>query len=362
MTFERVWKKILRREGLSVWIPVAFLLWLVSLVYRLLFLVRKSFAKVSVKANSAVISVGNISVGGSGKSPMTAFLTSSLMKEGLRVGIVSSGYGRLSNQEIIDEGYQMMERSAEEIGDEVKLLSTLLPGAWFSVADSKAAAVIALDKKVELDLIIVDDGFQHFPLYRDLELVTFDAGVEQKQLRMFPYGVLREPVSSLSRADIIIITRSNFARDITQLTRRLKKVSPDSEIYQAQFQAGEIIGRERSLPVKYLEDKSVFLFAGIGNFEAMRKQVSAYCADLDYAWELSDHQEYDLRLLKKIRDRAATLGSDLILTTGKDWVKLGDFDFGREIYYLDQQLDLNPGEEKLIGDIINRLGLKGRAD
>ncbi len=360
MSAEAIWKKILRRKGLSIWIPVAFVLWLISFVYRLVFLIKKSTSKISVRAKCPVISIGNITVGGSGKSPMTAFLTSGLMNEGIKVGIVSSGYGRVSTESVIDEGYQLMDRLAQEIGDEVKLLATMLPGAWFSVADSKAAAAAALDKRGEVDVIIVDDGFQHFPLHRDIEIVTYDAGVERKYLKSFPYGVLREPISSLDRADIIIITRSKFARDITRLTERLKTKSPKSDIYQAQFLSEQIIGRQRSLPVKYLEDKSVFLFAGIGNFEVLRKQVSAYCADLDFAWELSDHQNYDSRLMAEIRDRAAVQGSDLILTTGKDWVKLGDFDFDREIYYLDQQLDLNPGEEKLISDIIKRLNLKER--
>ena len=87
------------------------------------------------------------------------------------------------------------------------------------------------------------------------------------------------------------------------------------------------------MSVKYLEDKSVFLFAGVGNFRALRKQVAALTADIDCAMELSDHQQYDQTLLQQIRDSAAKAGSDVILTTGKDWVKLGDFD-SRDIDYV----------------------------
>ena len=315
-------------------------------------------SKATVKADCPVISIGNIAVGGSGKTPMTAFLASALMNEGIGVGIVSSGYGRQSEASIIEAGYQMQERDAAQIGDELKLLANLLPQAQFAVAQSKAEAVCELDRNEAIDVILVDDGFQHYKLHRDFEIVTYDAGVDSRLLKMFPYGLLREPTTALNRADLIVITRSKFARDISRLHESLQALAPQAEIYRAQFLSERIIGPNQVWPIKYLDDKSVFLFAGVGNFSALKRQVSAYCADLDDSWELSDHQQYDLGLLGRIRDRAEKLNSDLILTTGKDWMKLGDFDFGREIYYLDQTLDLDPGEEKLIDYLIKRLRLK----
>jgi tetraacyldisaccharide 4'-kinase len=179
-------------------------------------------------------------------------------------------------------------------------------------------------------------------------------------LKMFPRGVLREPLRAIRRADVVVVTRSKFARDLNRLLQRLQKVHPGGEFYHAQFSADDLVGREERRSIKYLEDKSVFLFAGVGNFRALRKQVAALAADIDCAMELSDHQQYDRELLEQIRDAAATAGSDLILTTGKDWVKLGDFDFGREVYYINQRLDLDPGEEKLLAYIMQKLGFQGR--
>jgi tetraacyldisaccharide-1-P 4'-kinase len=112
--------------------------------------------------------------------------------------------------------------------------------------------------------------------------------------------------------------------------------------------------------LKYLEDKSVFLFAGVASFDTLRRQVDALAGDLDYALELADHQEYDQATLLKVKRMADRFGSDLILTTGKDWFKLGDFDFGREIYYLSQTIDLDPGEEKLTASLLQRLQLPTR--
>jgi tetraacyldisaccharide 4'-kinase len=170
--------------------------------------------------------------------------------------------------------------------------------------------------------------------------------------------MLREPKSALSRADIIIITRAKFARDIRAIKRDLRRLNPDAKIYHAAFEAENIIGRDRKIPIKYLEDKSVYLFAGVGNFLTLERQVAALSADLDHALELSDHQLYDSRLLERIKAEADEHDSDLILTTLKDWVKLGDFDFGREFYYLDLSIDLDPGEEKLIAEIMQTLNLK----
>lgn len=276
------------------------------------------------------------------------------------MGIVSSGYGRPSEVSFMGPGYKVQKRPADETGDEVQLLAVLLPEAIFSVDRSKSAAAQCLADSGSVDLVIVDDGFQHFGLARDLDIVTYDAAISCRMLKSFPYGVLREPLSALKRADVIIITRSNFARDRGLLQRKLKQISPDAAYYYAPFIIDELVGHDRRLPVKYLEDKSVFLFAGVGNFGPLRRQVAALSGDLDYAMELSDHQRYDGRLLSRIKLLADRFDSDVIVTTGKDWFKLGGFDFGREIYYLNQSIDLDPGEEKLVAHLHDKLGLKRR--
>jgi tetraacyldisaccharide 4'-kinase len=236
-------------------------------------------------------------------------------------------------------------------GDEVMLLAHQVPQAVFAVDRVKAVAAQQLADSGNVDIILVDDGFQHFQLARDFDLVTYDAGLPRKWLKPFPYGMLREPKTAMRRADVIVITRSKFAMDLNAIKRDFRKINPDAKIYHASFEAKNIIGRDRKLPVKYLEDKSVFLFAGVGNFRSLERQVSALSADLDFALELSDHQIYGLGLLTEIRSKADRLDSDLILTTWKDWVKLADFDFGREFYYLDLSVDLDPGEEKLVAEI-----------
>ena len=358
--FEKIWKKIVRRPQFSWWALPALLLWFASFFYRVgSALVRVWRCRHTVRVPLPVISVGNITVGGTGKTPLVELLARFLTEEGLRVGIVCSGYGRQSRESIVAPGYKIQQKQSRDTGDEVMLLSHQLPETVFAVGATKAAAAAELAASGEADLIVVDDGFQHCQLHRDLDIVAFDASVKRRSLKMFPYGLLREPMRSLRRADIVIITRAKFARDMLALKKRLSRFSPRAGIYTAAFEAEEIVGREGSFSVKYLEDKSVFLFAGIGNFRTLEKQVTALCPDIDCAMELSDHQAYDADVLEKIKALVDSHDSDVMLTTFKDWVKIGDFDFGREIYYLAQSIDLDPGEEKLIEHITARLALQG---
>lgn len=354
---EQIWKRILRREPVSLWHFPAVLLWFGSLGYRVGLSLKRGRTKELVKVDVPVISIGNISVGGTGKTPMVNFLAQFLLADGLRVGIVSSGYARQSEEPFVEPGYRVRELEAAETGDEVKLLALSLPEALFSVHPQKHEAARRLAETGKVDVIIVDDGFQHWELARDIDIVTYDAAIKPHLLRPFPAGVLREPLSALKRADIIIITRSNFAKDILRLQNRLRAINPKAQHYHAQFESTEIVSDEQALSVKYLEDKSVFLFAGVGNFRILRKQVKRFCASLDEAMELSDHQIYTPELLADIKRRADEQDSDVILTTQKDWVKIGDFDFGREAYYLNQEIDLDPGEEKLIASLVERLQL-----
>jgi len=359
---EKIWKRIIDREPLSLWVVPALFLWFASLVYRLLFWIHKKTIGKPHKVGIPVISVGNITVGGTGKTPLVSLIAKGLQDKGTRVGIVASGYGRTSTKPLMAPGYKIQQMDVMDTGDEVMLTANLLPEAHFSVAGSKTEAAEVLAKSGKADVIIIDDGFQHFRLERNFDLVTYDAAVESHQLKSFPYGLLREPRSGLARADAIVITRAKFADDLSNIRNRLSKIAPLARIFSAGFAAENLIGKLPTMPIKYLEDKSVFLFAGVGNFKALKRQVTSYACDLDFAMELSDHQIYDDSLLQRIKREADSHDSDLILTTFKDWVKVQDFDFGRETYYLDIVMDLDPGEEKFLDHIWKALDLDKAVD
>ncbi len=356
---ERLFKRVLRRERLSIWmIPAAFL-WILSLFYRLGYYLSRIRKPDRISLSVPVISVGNVTVGGTGKTPVVALVAAELMRHGLRVGIVSSGWGR-SNRDacFVESGRAVQAMGMDDTGDEVMLLARMLPEAVFAVHRMKCEAARRLGDHGNVDVVVVDDGFQHRRLERDIDLVTFDTTTPRRMLRWFPAGLLREPLSALGRADIIVATRTNLAGDWDSTRTRLRSLAPQADLYAAQFIPTGLIDDEGIRQLEHLEDKSVYLFAGVGNFEPLRKQVDALCGRLDFALELSDHQQYDIPLLERIKQGADRRCSDVVVTTGKDWVKLPDFAFGREIYYLEQAVDLEPGEEHLIQCLLKRLGLK----
>lgn len=357
--FESIWKSFLRRRGLSPWHLAVPLVGLVSLGYRIGVWLRELTAGAPHKVGKPVVSIGNLTVGGSGKTPLVEFLGRHLLDEGVKVGIVSSGYGRSSAETVLEPGYRIQDMPAAMVGDEVRLLADSLPEALFAVHDTKLEAARALAVR-DVDIILVDDGFQHRRLFRDIDIVTFDAVAAEQSQHLFPLGTLREPLGALRRAAIVVITRANLSRDIGELKRRIGRLCPDAALFQAGFVIDELISSEGRLPVKYLQDKSALLFAGVGNFPALSKQVGSLVGNLEAAIEFSDHQVYSDPVLADIRRAVETHEPDLLLTTAKDWVKLGSFDFGCELYYLGLTIDLDPGEERLVAQLRQKLGLTPR--
>ncbi|HVP07139.1 MAG TPA: tetraacyldisaccharide 4'-kinase [Candidatus Acidoferrum sp.] len=356
---DRIWKKIVHRQGFGLLSITDSLLWILSLLYRVASVLHRLMVGAPVRAAVPVISVGNTAVGGSGKTPIVAYLAQHLIERGIKVGLVSSGYGRSNPAPLLALGSELQRLSADQVGDEVLLLSHLLPVAVFAVDTVKAKAAVRLGESKKVDVIIVDDGFQHFRLARDLDIVTFDASVDQKLLHLLPYGVLREPLSALGRADIVILTRAESVENIAAVRQKVLRLSPEAEIDVATFSISELVGRSGWLSVSQIAGMKILAFAGIGNFEAFRKQMESLTGCVIETLEFPDHERYGDASLKKIRHRAIDTGADLIVTTGKDWYKLGDFDFGRKLYYVRQTVNLE-SDELTISGIINRLGLTKR--
>ncbi len=279
-----------------------------------------------------VISVGNITTGGTGKTPVVAWVAHALAQEGARVCILTRGYGRLDESKLVtvSDGQSVLAQAAEG-GDEPRLLAEMLRGKAAVISDrNRVAAARWARENLKSEVFILDDGFQHLQVRRVLDIVTVDATNPWGGGSLLPQGRLREPLKGLSRADLIIITRSEQAAEINSLKHEVEAYSGRKNVF---------ISRTRTRTVRPLADKH----EGAANAPASSYRVAAFCAlgnsraffnhlkrsgfDLTYTRAFADHHVYTQSDIARIAREARAEGAEALLTTAKDAVKLRSFRF-----------------------------------
>lgn len=264
--------------------------------------------KATQRAAVPVISVGNITLGGTGKTPMVEWLARWFRDRGVRVALISRGYGNTAG-----------------INDEGLVLEENLPDVpHLQDPDRVRLATIAVDE-LETELIILDDGFQHRRLARDLDIVMLDALDPFGLGRLFPRGLLREPVSSLSRAGVVVLSRADLldpaARDA--LRREIQRRAPGVPFLEARHAPRDLIdGDGDSFPLADLGGAQVAAFCGIGNPEGFRRTLAPLCSRVLDLKVFPDHHAYSAGDVTGLAAWAQDLGANLALTTQKDLVKL----------------------------------------
>lgn len=252
-----------------------------------------------------VISVGNITTGGVGKTPMVAWIARLLREHGHRPAILMRGYKATATQ-----------RSDEQMEYE----ATLSGVPVIANPDRAAAGAAFLQDNKEIDCLLLDDGFQHRQMHRDLDLVLIDASQRTMRDRMLPAGHLREPLANLSRADAVIVTRAQgidpeLAKQVAE--HHGKEPLAWSQHVWTGLRVFDGAGERTEAPM-WLTGKRLVTMLGIGNPRALRKQVNAVGGEVVANVPARDHQHYDRETVKAIGRAEA----DGLLVTGKDWVKL----------------------------------------
>ncbi len=276
-----------------------------------------------------VISVGNLTMGGSGKTPMVQYLARELQKCGYHPAIISRGYGGKAAGKInvVSDGKTIL-LSAEQAGDEPRLLAETLPGVpVLTGIVRRFPAQAAID--MGADLLLLDDGFQHLQIRRDVNLVLFNTDRLAGNSRVFPGGDLREPVASLKRATRFIMTgvREDNQERADRFADLLQTRMPGIPVSQAgygvagmvQLSGAGFLEPAGSVP---LHQGNWFAFAGIAHPQSFRQTLAAegvHLADFD---ALDDHQRYTREVVCKLADRASKAGALGMVTTEKDLVKL----------------------------------------
>ncbi len=267
-----------------------------------------------------VVSIGNLTWGGTGKTPMVAAVAAFLAADGRRPVVVSRGYGGKTKAAalVVGDGRQVLADPAEA-GDEPCHLARRLAGVPVIVARRRlAGALLAIDR-FDCDVVVLDDGFQHLALARDVDIVLFRAADPLGNGRVFPGGPLREPMDALSRADCFVATGGDWPENLAQ---QLAKRHPSTPRFTAPVHPRALVvdGEERD--TSHLRGRRVVGFCGIANpasFRRLLEQCGAVIAD----WlEFPDHHSYQPADLEEIGRRLAACGADLACTTEKDLVKI----------------------------------------
>jgi tetraacyldisaccharide 4'-kinase len=263
-----------------------------------------------------VVSVGNLTLGGTGKTPMVKWVARRLRAADIRVAIVSRGYGA-AEPGSSDEGLE---------------LEHALPDVPHLENPKRiAAARVAIDE-LATQAIVLDDGFQHRSLARDLDIVLIDATSPFGFDRLFPRGTLREPLSSLRRAHAIVLTRSDLVDEATRaaIRTRVARFAPTAPWAEAVAEPTALVtlgpdgdwSSSREAPIDSLRGKRVVAFSGLGNPTAFGRTLEGLGVDIAAACEFPDHHRYTREDIALIERKVREADADAVVTTHKDLVKV----------------------------------------
>lgn len=323
--------------------PLALLYWGV-LFWRNLFYTIGFF--VSKRLPCKVISVGNLTSGGTGKTPAVIFLARLLTDHGKKVAILSRGYGRKSTgTQLVSNGKNTIAQW-ETVGDEPAMMATLLPDIPIAVDENRFRGGVYLLEKFKPEFIILDDAFQHRSLTRDVDIVLINSQDTRADHKLLPYGILREPWIHLQRADIIFFTKANLKKPSAFLRSkaRASKVPNFLSYVITKKYLISLTGKE--LPISEIKGKRILTFSGIADPRGFLKTLQENNIKPLKTITFRDHYTYgptDIQLLvEQLRENRA----ELIITTEKDLIKIKSLNYnGLPIYGLPIQFE--PSEKSL---------------
>lgn len=307
------------------------------------------------------ISVGNITTGGTGKTPLVAHIAELLAERGETVCILTRGYGRdnPTQRVLVSDGEQVLV-DAREGGDEPVELAHKLLGKAIVIADAKrVSAGEWARRKFGVSVFVLDDGFQHRKVKRDLDIVCIDATNPCDKGRMLPFGRLREPLAGLARADYFVITRSDLVNDVTELKARLVKWNSSAAVFEAKNVIGAITPIEEFHAKTQKTQTGKFTlaalaFCAVGNPENFFEMLKLSGVELVATKSYTDHHFYTEKDIREIETRAGSHGAEVLLTTAKDAAKMSNLKFELPCFVVEIELEISDKKdfEKIIVEII----------
>lgn len=299
---------------------VKILLFILSFIYGLVIKILFFWARRNpYRLNCKVISVGNITLGGTGKTSLVEYIATYFKSQGYKAAILSRGYKRKK----IDAGLPAF--IYETMGDEPYMLSRKLGDTVVIVDSNRARGAENAIRNFKADTVILDDGFQQWRIVKDLDIVAIDATCPFGNRHLLPRGILREPLSSLKRADIFVLTKTNLNSHNYDIKDFLSRINPGALIFESVHKPlgfYEVRSPCESLSLEMFKGKTVTLFSGIGDpasFEALVRKLNI---NIGLCFRFRDHHHYTQQDLDKIIKASQDKAIDTIITTEKDAVRL----------------------------------------
>ena len=336
-----------------------------SKVYGGVVKLRRNFYKKAVfkskRLPCSIISIGNITVGGTGKTPMTIYLAKVIKQLGYNVAVISRGYKGKAEKigGIVSDG-KVLLMTPENAGDEPYMMAKRLKDVPVIVGKNRLKAGRQAISKFNPDVIVLDDGFQHLKLQRDLDLVLLDYRKPFGNGHLLPRGVMREPASALLNANAIILTRSDAVNE-NEMSSPLKKlrfyernkpvyrtfhhpfvyntINAEKKIFEKNIK--EIL-RQNS---EHIKGRTVFAFSGLADNHDFQQTVKSLRCNLSGYMEFPDHHPYSEKDLKDISAAAKKSMSECLITTEKDYVRMAHkIDWPGDLFVIGIEIDF--GEDK----------------
>ncbi|MDO8747882.1 MAG: tetraacyldisaccharide 4'-kinase [Candidatus Omnitrophota bacterium] len=328
-----------RKKGLAAFF-LRPLLYLLSLIYGLLVKgicwVYKRGILPGYRPQAKVISVGNITLGGTGKTPLVEFLAEALLRKGKRVVVLSRGYSL----------------------DEPRMLENKIKGLRVFTGRDRIKTAKEAQDALDPEVMILDDGFQHWRLKRDLDIVLLNSRNYFGNRSLIPRGILREPPSSLARADVIVISKVDSVKDISLIKNELGQINPRALIVECAYKPECVTDAQGKVYAwGIIENKNICLLSGIADPDYFKKTASDLGARIVSDQRFPDHHQYHKGDIEKIVRACRKKNVDTIVTTEKDLTRLPLSEFASDIKILILKIKLviTHNEESLFNRVFGLL-------
>lgn len=314
-----------------------------------------------------VISIGNVTAGGTGKTPVTEIFARTLASEGRKVAILSRGYRRkeapfwqrmftqvVTPPLVVSDGRHVLLDAATG-GDEPYMLASNLPGVAVVVDRNRVKAGRYAIKRLGCDTLILDDGFQYQKLKHSIEVVLVDSTNPFGNGNMLPRGILREPARNLKRADIIFLTKCRG--DVSAVKEEVRKYNTTAEIVECNHTPRVLkdVWSREEYPLEWLQGKTTCTLSGIASPKGFENSLRHLGAKVVWCERYADHHRYDSSEILYALNRTADMGADALVTTEKDAVRFPRFEtVPVRCLYLRIAIEILAGGENF-AEIINRI-------